>query len=81
MEATYDQAKKVQLRARAVFGQVTSVRTVAIVRVTPNGFGLRIDVANDPPSGTELPNHIEGVPVELRVRDDAVEAQESPGVE
>ncbi|VTS03289.1 unnamed protein product [Gemmata massiliana] len=74
MIASYDQAKKAQPVARALFSKFAPVRTVSIVRV-PDGFGLRVDVQENLPSGTQAPESVEGVPVEVSVRDDEIEAQ------
>ncbi|MBY0458100.1 MAG: hypothetical protein K2V38_12230, partial [Gemmataceae bacterium] len=61
MTATYDEAKKAQPIARALFEKIAPVRTVSIVRVAPDGFGLRVDVQEDLPSGTRPPESVDGV--------------------
>lgn len=75
MSATYEQAKSAQPAARDLFSKIAFVRTVAVVRIAPDSFGLRVDLQNTPPRDTPTPATVEGVPIELRVSDDEIEAQ------
>jgi hypothetical protein len=63
---TLEEARKAKPRALAVFQPLTTVVGLGITRIG-DGYGLKVNVAEEPPAGTTLPDAVDGVPVRVEV--------------
>lgn len=66
MGATKDDARAQKTRAAAVFGLVGEVVGVGITRVN-SGYGLKVNLREEPAAGVEVPQDVNGVPVRVEV--------------
>jgi hypothetical protein len=63
---TLDEARAAKARALKMFSQLTQVAGVGITTID-GGYGVRVNLREAPAAGVELPEAIDGVPVEVRV--------------
>jgi hypothetical protein len=63
---TLDEVRAVKPRALAVFERLARVAGVGIARIG-DGYGLKVNLRELPPSNTHLPTEVDGVPVKLEV--------------
>jgi hypothetical protein len=63
---TLEEARAAKARALEVFRQLAPVVGVGITTID-GGYGVRVNLREAPASGIELPEDIEGVPVQVRV--------------
>jgi hypothetical protein len=61
-----DEARKAKRRATKVFEPFVSVVGIGITRIG-DGYGLKVNLRNLPPSDTQLPTDVDGVPVRVEV--------------
>ena len=59
-------ARAVKSKAARQLSRVAAVNGVGITRVG-GGYGVKVNVATEPPPGVEIPEEIDGVPVVLEV--------------
>ena len=64
--ATIDQARAVKLEAAALVARVGDVVGVGITRVAGE-YGVKVNLRQAPPEGTDLPCSVGGVPVWVEV--------------
>ncbi|MDB5308112.1 MAG: hypothetical protein JWO38_2314 [Gemmataceae bacterium] len=63
---TLDEVRAAKSRALAVFEPLAAVVGVGITRIG-DGYGLKVNLREPPPSDTRLPTEVDGVPVRLEV--------------
>ena len=63
---TLDEARAAKERALEVFRRLAPVVGVGITTID-GGYGVRVNLREAPAPGIELPEHIDGVPVQVRV--------------
>ena len=61
-----DRARAAKARAHAVFSKLGEVVGVGITTIGSE-YGLKINLASPPPTSTELPKEVDGVPVRVEV--------------
>jgi hypothetical protein len=61
-----DEARAAKEQAKAIFAKVASVVGIGITRVG-DGYGLRVNLDAPLPSGTNFPETIDGVPIDIEV--------------
>jgi hypothetical protein len=61
-----DEARAAKERAKATFAGQASVVGIGITRVG-DGYGVKVNLGAPPPSDTDLPDAIDGVPVRIEV--------------
>lgn len=66
MGATKDDARAQKVHAAEVFGQVGEVVGVGITRMS-DGYGLKVNLRDEPAAGVQLPEDVNGVPVRVEV--------------
>ena len=55
-------ARAAKVNAFSVFSRLANVNGVGIIRVG-GGYGLKVNLAQHPPEGVELPKEVDGVPI------------------
>lgn len=55
-------ARAAKVKAFSVFSHLAKVNGVGITRVG-EGYGLKVNLAEHPPEGIELPKEVDGVPI------------------
>ncbi|MDB5290487.1 MAG: hypothetical protein JWL69_1728 [Phycisphaerales bacterium] len=63
---TLDDARAVKGRALEVFGPLAEVVGIGITRIG-EGYGLKINLRRPPAPGVNLPEEVDGVPVNVEV--------------
>jgi hypothetical protein len=63
---TLDEVRRAKPRALAVFAELATVVGVGITRIG-DGYGLKVNLLAEPPSGAALPTEVDGVPVHVEV--------------
>lgn len=63
-EVTLEQARAAKPQAAAAFESLASDVSVGITRIG-DGYGLKVNLANEPSVGTQFPEEIDGVPVKI----------------
>jgi hypothetical protein len=63
---TLDEARAAKERVLEVFRRLAPVVGVGITTID-GGYGVRVNLREAPAPGIELPEHIDGVPVQVRV--------------
>jgi hypothetical protein len=63
---TLDEARAAKARALEVFRRLAPVAGVGITTID-GGYGVRVNLREPPAPGVELPEQINGVPVQVRV--------------
>jgi hypothetical protein len=61
-----EQARAAKGRALELFGTLATVVGVGLTRVD-SGYGVKVNLESAPPAGTQLPNAVDGVPVQVEV--------------
>jgi len=61
-----DRARAAKARAHAVFSKLGDVVGVGITTIGSQ-YGLKINLASPPPTSSELPTEVDGVPVRVEV--------------
>lgn len=61
-----DRARAAKARAHAVFSKLGEVVGVGITTIGSE-YGLKVNLASPPPTSTELPTEVDGVPVRVEV--------------
>lgn len=64
--ASLDRARAAKSRAEAVFGKKAVVVGVGLTRLD-GGYGLKVNLGEQPPRGVDFPEAIDGVPVHVEV--------------
>jgi hypothetical protein len=64
--ATLEQARAAKAAAHEQFSKLASVVGVGITRIG-DGYGIKVNVSDEPPGGVELPELVGGVPVSVEV--------------
>jgi hypothetical protein len=64
--ATLDQARAAKAAVHEQFSKLASVVGVGITRVD-GGYGIKVNVRDEPPGDVALPEAISGVPVRVEV--------------
>ena len=59
---TLEEARAAKVRAQEVFGRLASVVGVGITRID-GGYGVKVNLSEQPPPGVSLPDAVDGVPV------------------
>ncbi len=63
---TLDAARDAKGPALEVFGRLADVAGIGITRFD-DGFGLKVNLTQEPEPGVELPQEVNGVPVRIEV--------------
>ena len=63
---TLDEARAAKPRAQAVFENLAEVIGVGIMRVG-DGYGLKVNLSELPPTMAHLPTEVDGIPVRVKV--------------
>jgi len=63
---TLDAARQAKPEALKVFGRLAQVAGVGITRIG-DGYGLKVNLREPPPAGSELPGQVNGVPVRVEI--------------
>jgi hypothetical protein len=63
---TLEEARAAKTRALVVFRELAPVVGVGITTID-DGYGVRVNLREAPAPGVELPEHIDGVPVQVRI--------------
>ena len=71
MATTWKQAEEALPEAKALFEQLATVIYIGITRIGDD-VGLRVLLYDEPPSGSQVPSSVKGVPVMVKVVGDAV---------
>jgi hypothetical protein len=58
-------ARAAKVKAISVFSLLANVNGVGITRVG-EGYGLKVNLAEHPPEGVELPKEVDGVPIVVK---------------
>jgi hypothetical protein len=64
--ATLDQARAAKAAAHALFSKIAPVVGVGITRIGA-GYGVKVNLQDEPPRGRNLPDAVDGVPVRVEV--------------
>jgi hypothetical protein len=64
--ATLEQARAAKAAVHEQFSRLASVVGVGITRVD-DGYGIKVNLRDEPPGGVELPELVCGVPVRVEV--------------
>ena len=63
---TLAEARAAKARAQEVFGRFAPVVGVGITRID-GGYGVKVNLSEQPPAGVSLPEGVDGVPVRAEV--------------
>jgi hypothetical protein len=63
---TLEEARAAKTRALEVFRRLAPVVGVGITTID-DGYGVRVNLREAPATGVELPEQIDGVPVQVRI--------------
>lgn len=66
MGTSREDARAEKARAAEVFGQIATVVGVGIIRIN-DGYGLKVNLSEQPAPGIVVPQEINGVPVRVEV--------------
>ena len=61
-----EQAREAKAKAREAFARLCRVAAVGIAPME-GGYGLKVDLTDEPGPGIVLPDHVDGVPVRVEV--------------
>ena len=64
--ATLEKARAARAAVQEQFAKLASVVGVGITRVD-DGYGIKVNVRDEPPGGVTLPDLVRGVPVRVEV--------------
>jgi len=64
--STLDQARTAKAKAAKVFGAKAKVVGVGITEIG-GGYGVKVNLSEAPKPGTDLPDTVEGVPVQVEI--------------
>lgn len=68
MKATRKDAQKAKGRAAKLFGDLIGDGVaIGITRLGDDQFGLKVNLTKQPAEGVELPDQIEGVPIQIEI--------------
>ena len=66
--ATIESARAAKQAAARIFGPLVGEEVaVGITRLADDGFCLKVNLTSEPAKGVELPDEVEGVPVQVEV--------------
>jgi len=64
--ADIEKARIAKAKALLLFGDLVQVNGVGITRVA-GGYGVKVNLSERPPSGVQLPEEVDGVPVVVEI--------------
>ncbi len=64
--STLDQARTAKTKAAKVFGRKANVVGVGITEIG-GGYGVKVNLREAPEPGTDFPESVEGVPVQVEI--------------